>query len=162
MKTLRSLSRWPRSRSAPCSAVATPARPASNLPTSATPSRLQQTTRGEIVLALDTSRPVSVDNFLMHAERGDTTARSSIASFPVRHPGGGFTRLLQERAKIDEAAGGKDPTIVNEWTNGLKNTRGTNRHGPGCRARHGDEGVLHQRRGQPAPRHGREKTGNAG
>jgi len=86
-----------------------------------------QTTRGEIVLALDHVRaPVSVDNFLMHAERAITTARSSIASIPkFVIQGGGFTRLLQERAKIDEAAGGKDPTIVNEWTNGLKNTRGT-------------------------------------
>jgi cyclophilin family peptidyl-prolyl cis-trans isomerase len=85
------------------------------------------TTRGEIVLALDHLRaPVTVDNFLMHAERGDydgTIFHRVIPKFVIQ--GGGFTPHLQERAKIAEAEGHKDPTIINEWTNGLKNTRGT-------------------------------------
>ena len=86
-----------------------------------------QTSAGEIVLELDRAHaPISVDNFLMHAGAGDydgTIFHRVIRAFVVQ--GGGFTPDLQERAKIAEGAGHKDPTIKNEWTNGLKNVRGT-------------------------------------
>jgi peptidyl-prolyl cis-trans isomerase A (cyclophilin A) len=85
------------------------------------------TAAGEIVLELDHARaPISVDNFLAHAERGDyhgSIFHRVVPGFVVQ--GGGFTPDLKERAKLDEAAGHKDPTIKNEWTNGLKNARGT-------------------------------------
>ncbi len=86
-----------------------------------------QTTAGEIVLELDPARaPISTTNFLAHAARGDydgTIFHRVIKSFVIQ--GGGFTPDLTERAKIDEAAGRKDATIINEWQNGLKNVRGT-------------------------------------
>ena len=85
-----------------------------------------QTSSGEIVLELDPARaPISVNNFLAHASRGDydgTIFHRVIKTFVIQ--GGGFTSDLKERAKIDEAAGRKDVPIVNEWQNGLKNIRG--------------------------------------
>jgi cyclophilin family peptidyl-prolyl cis-trans isomerase len=86
-----------------------------------------RTTRGVIVLELDEMRaPVTVANFLAHAEAGDydgTIFHRVIPKFVVQ--GGGFTVDLQERAKIAAAMGHKDVPIVNEWPNGLKNVRGT-------------------------------------
>ena len=86
-----------------------------------------QTSAGEIVLELDHARaPITVDNFIAHAAKGDydgTIFHRVIATFVIQ--GGGFTPDLKERAKQDEAAGRKDAPIVNEWTNGLKNTRAT-------------------------------------
>ena len=79
------------------------------------------------MLELDRAHaPISVDNFIAHAAKGDydgTIFHRVIRTFVIQ--GGGFTPDLKERAKIDEAAGRKDTPIVNEWTNGLKNTRGT-------------------------------------
>ena len=86
-----------------------------------------QTSAGEIVLELDRAHaPISVDNFIAHAAKGDydgTVFHRVIKTFVIQ--GGGFTPDLKERAKIDEQAGRKDAPIANEWTNGLKNTRGT-------------------------------------
>jgi peptidyl-prolyl cis-trans isomerase A (cyclophilin A) len=86
-----------------------------------------QTSEGEIVLQLDRAHaPISVDNFLAHAARGDydgTIFHRVIKTFVIQ--GGGFTPDLKERAKADEAAGRKDVPIRNEWQNGLKNVRGT-------------------------------------
>jgi peptidyl-prolyl cis-trans isomerase A (cyclophilin A) len=85
------------------------------------------TTKGEIILELDRAHaPISVDNFLEHANRGDyngTCFHRVIPTFVIQ--GGGWTPDLKERAKADEAAGRKDAAIKNEWTNGLKNLRGT-------------------------------------
>jgi len=85
------------------------------------------TTAGEIVLELDRARaPISVDNFLMHSDHRDydgSVFHRVVPGFVIQ--GGGFTPDLKERAKIAEAAGHRDPTIKNEWTNGLKNARGT-------------------------------------
>ena len=65
------------------------------------------TTRGEIVLALDGARaPISVNNFLMHAAKGDydgTIFHRVIPKFVIQ--GGGFTPDLKERAKLAEALG---------------------------------------------------------
>ncbi len=96
-------------------------------PTPDHPLVLMQTSAGEIVLELDRARaPISVDNFLAHAARGDydgTVFHRVIHTFMIQ--GGGFTPDLKERAKIAEGAGHKDATIKNEWLNGLKNLRGT-------------------------------------
>ena len=85
------------------------------------------TTKGEIVLELDSQRaPISTNNFLMHAAKGDydgTIFHRVIPKFVIQ--GGGFTPDLKERAKVAEAEGHKDEPIKNEWTNGLKNVRGT-------------------------------------
>lgn len=86
-----------------------------------------QTSAGEIVLELDRARaPISVANFLWHAQRGDydgTIFHRVIPTFVIQ--GGGFTPDLVDRGAADKAAGRADPTIVNEWTNGLKNVRGS-------------------------------------
>lgn len=91
------------------------------------PRVLMQTSAGEIVLELDRRHaPISTDNFLMHAARGDydgTIFHRVIKGFVIQ--GGGFTPDLRERARIAEQAGRKDATISNEWENGLKNVRGT-------------------------------------
>lgn len=80
---------------------------------------LFQTTKGEIAVELDPMRaPVSVANFLGYADRGDynnTIFYRVIPGFVVQ--GGGYGIDFVERK-------GQAP-IVNEWTNGLKNTRGT-------------------------------------
>jgi len=80
---------------------------------------LFQTTQGEIAVELDGQRaPVSVANFLGYADRGDysnTIFHRVIPGFVVQ--GGGYSIDFIEHK-------GQAP-IVNEWTNGLKNTRGT-------------------------------------
>lgn len=86
-----------------------------------------QTSRGTILLDLDRAHaPISVGNFLAHAAEGDydnTCFHRVVPGFVIQ--GGGWTGELIERAKAAEAAGHKDQRIKNEWTNGLKNTRGT-------------------------------------
>ncbi len=86
-----------------------------------------QTSLGEVIIELDAERaPITVANFIDHAKAGDydgTIFHRVIPGFVVQ--GGGFTPELRERAKLDEAAGRKDKTIVNEWRNGLKNETGT-------------------------------------
>ncbi len=86
-----------------------------------------QTTAGEILLELNADRaPVTVANFLAHAERRDydgTIFHRVIPTFVIQ--GGGWTADFQERAKRDAAAGRADATIFNEWQNGLKNKAGT-------------------------------------
>lgn len=86
-----------------------------------------ETSAGEIHLELDRSHaPVTVENFLMHARRGDydgTTFHRVVPGFVIQ--GGGWTAELVERARLDAEQGRPDSPIVNEWTNGLKNVRGT-------------------------------------
>lgn len=86
-----------------------------------------QTTAGEIVLELNADRaPVSVQNFLDHAERKDydgTIFHRVMPSFVIQ--GGGWTTEFKEREKLDAAAGRPDTRIANEWRNGLKNKQGT-------------------------------------
>lgn len=85
------------------------------------------TTKGDITLELNQAMaPISVANFIAHARAGhydNTTFHRVVPGFVIQ--GGGWTADLQERAKIDEAAGRKDVPIKNEWQNGLKNLRGT-------------------------------------
>jgi peptidyl-prolyl cis-trans isomerase A (cyclophilin A) len=86
-----------------------------------------KTTQGEILLELDGNKaPITVNNFLMHAANHDydgTIFHRVIPGFVIQ--GGGFTKELKERARMAEQAGRKDPAIKNEWTNGLRNVRGT-------------------------------------
>jgi peptidyl-prolyl cis-trans isomerase A (cyclophilin A) len=88
---------------------------------------LMHTTRGDITLELDQARaPISMANFLAHAETGDydgTIFHRVIPKFVVQ--GGGFTPDLHDRSKLAVAAGHPDRPIANEWQNGLKNVRGT-------------------------------------
>lgn len=89
------------------------------------------TTAGDITVELDREHaPISVDNFLKYAERGEydgTIFHRVIPTFVIQ--GGGFTgggaSDLIERAKSRAAEGHPDTTIKNEWMNGLKNIRGT-------------------------------------
>ncbi|MFN9992987.1 MAG: peptidylprolyl isomerase [Phycisphaerales bacterium] len=86
-----------------------------------------RTTAGTITLELDAIRaPISVENFLRHADAGHydgTIFHRVIPTFVVQ--GGGWTPEFVERAKVDAAAGRPDKPIKNEWTNGLKNEKWT-------------------------------------
>jgi cyclophilin family peptidyl-prolyl cis-trans isomerase len=86
-----------------------------------------ETTAGAITLELDAARaPVSVENFLGYVSRGaydGTIFHRTIPGFVIQ--GGGYDRDLIERAKEDEKSGRPDKPISNEWTNGLRNVRGT-------------------------------------
>lgn len=77
------------------------------------------TTLGPIVVELDRAHaPVSVNNFLMYADQGaydGTVFHRVMKDFVIQ--GGGHL------PDLSEIPGGAP--IVNEWTNGLKNTRGT-------------------------------------
>jgi cyclophilin family peptidyl-prolyl cis-trans isomerase len=77
------------------------------------------TTMGPIVVELDRARaPVSVANFLSYVDDGSyegTIFHRVMKDFVIQ--GGGHTPDLAELP-------GREP-IVNEWMNGLKNTRGT-------------------------------------
>lgn len=88
---------------------------------------LIKTSEGDITVELDRAHaPITVDNFLLYMDRGDyngTTIHRIVPGFVIQ--GGGWTPELQERAKLDAAAGRPDIPIRNEWQNGLKNTRGT-------------------------------------
>jgi peptidyl-prolyl cis-trans isomerase A (cyclophilin A) len=107
---------------------------AANKPAAAAPAREEKlafvrmtTTAGDILLELDREHaPVSVDHCLAYARRGaydGTIFHRVMPAFVIQ--GGGFDKDLNERAKADEKAGHPDKPIKNEWTNGLKNTRGT-------------------------------------
>ena len=80
---------------------------------------LMQTTKGDIVLALDQDKaPISVANFLQYVDDGHydgTIFHRVIAHFMIQ--GGGFTADMRQKST-------RAP-IKNEWKNGLKNTRGT-------------------------------------
>jgi len=78
-----------------------------------------RTSAGDIVLELDRLRaPIGVANFLKYAKSGaynGTVFHRIVPGFVVQ--GGGYKRDLVEIMR--------DPTIKNEWENGLKNLRGT-------------------------------------
>lgn len=90
-----------------------------------------ETSAGDIELELDPVRaPISTGNFLNHAAKGDydgTCFHRVISTFVIQ--GGGWVfdpanRVLTDRGLAAKAGGAPDQTIVNEWTNGLKNVRG--------------------------------------
>ncbi len=115
-----------------------------------------QTTAGDIVIELDHDRaPISVENFLRYADRGDyngTIFHRVVPGFVVQ--GGGHTMALEELKG--------DRPIKNEWKNGLKNTRGTigmaRDTDPDTATREFYFNVNNNARLDTA----REKTGNAG
>lgn len=78
-----------------------------------------ETSAGNIELELDrVHAPIGVENFLSYADQGDyenTVFHRIVPGFVVQ--GGGYTQELVELK-------GRAP-IKNEWTNGLKNVRGT-------------------------------------
>lgn len=123
-----------------------------------------QTSAGEIVLELDPARaPISVANFLDHAEKGHydgTIFHRVIPTFVVQ--GGGWTPGMVERAKVDAAEGTPDVPIRNEWQNGLKNVKGTiamaREAAPDTATREFYINVADNAKLDTA----REKTGNAG
>lgn len=85
------------------------------------------TTAGVIDLELDAARaPVTVENFLMYAERGSydrSIFHRCIPGFVAQ--GGGYTKDMADIAKREGGGENRDPKIMNEWMNGLKNVRGT-------------------------------------
>lgn len=125
---------------------------------------LMQTSAGDIVLELDHEKaPISVANFVMHANRRDydgTIFHRVIPTFVVQ--GGGWTAELKEKAKQDERVGRKDTPIRNEWENGLKNVTGTiamaREEQPDTATREFYINVADNAKLDTA----REKTGNAG
>ena len=78
-----------------------------------------QTSLGDIVIELNRQKaPVTCENFMRYVNKGfynGTIFHRVIPNFMIQ--GGGFTSDMQKK----EA----DPPIRNEWTNGLKNTRGS-------------------------------------
>jgi peptidyl-prolyl cis-trans isomerase A (cyclophilin A) len=74
---------------------------------------------GDIVLELDQERaPLSTANFLAYVDKGhydQTVFHRVIKDFMIQ--GGGFTADLKQKSTMDP--------IENEWSNGLKNSRGT-------------------------------------
>lgn len=80
-----------------------------------------ETSMGDIVLELDGEKaPITVDNFLQYADSGffkDTIFHRVMSTFMIQ--GGGYNVELAEKKE------GLRPPIKNEWTNGLKNDRGT-------------------------------------
>ena len=122
------------------------------------------TSKGDLVLELDRGKaPITVDNFIGHAERGaydGTTFHRVVKDFVIQ--GGGWTPDLKERAKADAAAGKPDKPIKNEWQNGLKNVRGTiamaREEGPDTATRE----FYINCQDNPKLDTAREKTGNAG
>ncbi len=80
---------------------------------------LLDTTKGSIVLELDPVKaPISVENFLRYVKEGfynQTVFHRVVPNFVVQ--GGGFDeKFVQKKTNA---------TIKNEWTNGLKNMRGS-------------------------------------
>src|SRR6185503_11112861 len=77
------------------------------------------TSKGDIFIELDGKHaPISVANFLKYAERKDydgTIFHRIVPGFVIQ--GGGRTPDLKEKPS--------DAPVKNEWTNGLKNNRGT-------------------------------------
>lgn len=104
----------------PATAPAKPAAPAAAAPAAAAMDyAVIRTSMGNIVVELDRAKaPITVENFLTYAKDGfynGTVFHRVIPGFMVQ--GGGFGADAKQKATR--------PTIRNEWTNGLKNTRGT-------------------------------------
>ncbi len=80
---------------------------------------LMTTSLGDILLELDGKKaPITVANFLSYADKeyyDGTIFHRVMGTFMIQ--GGGFTPGMAKKET--------DPTIKNEWRNGLKNTRGT-------------------------------------
>jgi peptidyl-prolyl cis-trans isomerase A (cyclophilin A) len=78
-----------------------------------------KTSKGDIVIELNREKaPISVANFLSYVDKkfyDGTIFHRVIPSFMIQ--GGGFDEQLNQKPT--------DPPIKNEWTNGLKNNRGT-------------------------------------
>lgn len=87
---------------------------------------LMNTSDGDIVLQLNkTKAPISVANFEMYANEGyynGTVFHRVISNFMIQ--GGGFDHHGNYPTTLHQKPGAKSP-IKNEWTNGLKNNRGT-------------------------------------
>lgn len=88
---------------------------------------VMDTSMGPIELELDRARaPVSVDNFLAYAMDGaydGAIFHRVVPGFVIQ--GGGHSIDMSDRAKAEGNGESRDKPIVNEWTNGLKNVRGT-------------------------------------
>lgn len=101
-------------------APAAPAAPAPQAPAATGPVFvLLETSGGKILLELDPAKaPVSVENFLGYVRGGfydNTVFHRVVPNFVVQ--GGGFSaEMVQKQTKAP---------IKNEWTNGLKNAKGT-------------------------------------
>ena len=80
-----------------------------------------ETSLGDIILELDAEKaPITVHNFLRYAQEkyyDGTIFHRVMSKFMIQ--GGGFT------PEMDKKTEGLLPPIRNEWTNGLKNERGT-------------------------------------
>ncbi len=80
---------------------------------------LMTTSLGDILLELNGEKaPITVANFLSYADKeyyDGTIFHRVMGTFMIQ--GGGFTPGMVKKAT--------DPTIKNEWENGLKNKRGT-------------------------------------
>lgn len=80
---------------------------------------LLETSQGDIVLELDGDRaPISVENFIAYVKAGHydgTIFHRVMDNFMIQ--GGGFNEKLESKSTR--------PPIKNEWTNGLRNDRGT-------------------------------------
>lgn len=80
---------------------------------------LMKTSLGEMVLELNRKKaPISVKNFLSYTDKefyDGTIFHRVMSTFMIQ--GGGFTEDMQKKPT--------DPPIKNEWTNGLKNVRGS-------------------------------------
>lgn len=97
---------------------AAPAAPTSR-PVPAKAYVLMTTSLGDILLELDgKNAPITVANFLSYADKAyydGTIFHRVMSTFMIQ--GGGFTPGMTKKPI--------DPTIKNEWRNGLKNDRGT-------------------------------------
>ncbi|TWT45752.1 Peptidyl-prolyl cis-trans isomerase A precursor [Phycisphaerae bacterium RAS1] len=80
-----------------------------------------ETSLGDIILELDAVKaPITADNFIQYAEAGHYNGlifHRIMPTFMIQ--GGGYTAEVKERKE------GLRPGIKNEWTNGLKNVRGS-------------------------------------
>jgi len=88
-------------------------------PVPATAYVLMTTSMGDILLELDGKKaPITVENFLSYTDKGfynGTIFHRVMGTFMIQ--GGGMTPGMTKKPT--------DPTIKNEWRNGLKNKRGT-------------------------------------
>lgn len=103
--------------------AAAPAEPAKPAETKAQESALtyvtMTTTMGDIVIELNNEKaPLSTANFLSYVDKGfydGTIFHRVMSNFMIQ--GGGFTPDMKQKAT--------GPGVKNEWTNGLKNVRGS-------------------------------------